>query len=420
MSLILSIYKCPDPSCPSCLQSMAYFTTLRDDYFKQCPQDSMDDLAFSLLKECIRLSNSLHEVNEHSDECQTILAESNAIANELQAELTKSQSETKKLQDELTKVRSELTNLKTGPNQLEAIKFLLQSEKETKTPKKKSGKSNPQVSPQGSPQASPQSLKASPQASPQASHQSLKASPQSLKASPQASPQDLRTLYESQMQSIKASNQDLRTLYDSQIQSFQADNALQQDLITLCRSQIEAFEASHETLSSENGYLSELATLSTMIRSTNGTQATAEDMTAQFSASAANPKYIYIVELLRTLADGTTETKYYVGKTTRKEGRDHEHRTLTDWKTYFGIGTYVVKEINFYLGDDYDEDKTCIRMMAQHGINNVRGGSFCIQVISKKICSVITQMILTSTDCCFICRTPGHFANVCRYRAVHP
>ena len=86
---------------------------------------------------------------------------------------------------------------------------------------------------------------------------------------------------------------------------------------------------------------------------------------------------------------------------------------ITDWNKYFGAGTYFVQKINFYLGDDYDEDKLCIKMMAVHNIDNVRGGSFCQQKFHHGRQKLIKLMIQSATNHCFICDTLGHFATDC-------
>jgi len=114
--------------------------------------------------------------------------------------------------------------------------------------------------------------------------------------------------------------------------------------------------------------------------------------------------FIYILEL--------KEGRYYVGKTENPDIRitDHFKHTGSEWtKLYPPI---KVKEL-IPDCDAYDEDKYTKIYMQKYGIDNVRGGSFCFIKLSPEIRSYIQQGIDSSSDHCYRCHKPGHFANKC-------
>lgn len=106
--------------------------------------------------------------------------------------------------------------------------------------------------------------------------------------------------------------------------------------------------------------------------------------------------------------------KYYVGKTRNLQNRLDDHFVGAEFgsawtRKYKPID--VVETIED--ADDFDEDKYTLKYMSKYGIDNVRGGSFCQVVLSYRDKSVINKMITGSTDCCYTCGEPGHFAVDC-------
>lgn len=114
--------------------------------------------------------------------------------------------------------------------------------------------------------------------------------------------------------------------------------------------------------------------------------------------------YIYILEL--------NEGRYYVGKTENPDIRitDHFKHRGAEWTKLYS----PIKVIELIPDcDAYDEDKYTKIYMQKYGIDNVRGGSFCLVKLSPETRQFIQQGIDSSSDYCYRCLKPGHFANKC-------
>ena len=66
--------------------------------------------------------------------------------------------------------------------------------------------------------------------------------------------------------------------------------------------------------------------------------------------------------------------------------------------------------------DDEDEDKYTIQYMKKHGIDNVRGGTFCRVKLIKEEKYVLDRMIKSSNNECYNCGETTHFINKCPYK----
>jgi len=117
--------------------------------------------------------------------------------------------------------------------------------------------------------------------------------------------------------------------------------------------------------------------------------------------------YIYILLLQKN--------KYYVGKTTRPTFRLKQHFDSggSSWtKKYKPIK--IIKIIPNC--DDYDEDKYTKMYMDNHGIDNVRGGSYSTVRLDKTTVDNLKRMSNGTNDKCFECGKKGHFSKYCPNR----
>lgn len=119
--------------------------------------------------------------------------------------------------------------------------------------------------------------------------------------------------------------------------------------------------------------------------------------------------YIYILQL--------QDNKYYVGKTNNPDVRLDKHfdGDGSTWTSKYPPLNIIDVISNC---DDYDENKYTIMYMEKHGIDNVRGGSFCQVNLSKENIATLNKMIKGSNDSCYNCGEIGHFINKCPNKNV--
>jgi hypothetical protein len=113
---------------------------------------------------------------------------------------------------------------------------------------------------------------------------------------------------------------------------------------------------------------------------------------------------IYILKL--------ANSKYYVGKTTNINTRISAH-LLGNGSEWTKLHKPIEVDKIIYDCDHFDEDKWTLIYMNKHGIENVRGGSFCKIFLDRNTQHVISNMITGSTDRCYLCNSKEHFAKEC-------
>ena len=93
--------------------------------------------------------------------------------------------------------------------------------------------------------------------------------------------------------------------------------------------------------------------------------------------------FIYILQL--------ENNKYYVGKTNNPQFRLEQHFNSTGsaWTTKYKPLSVLemIKDC-----DEYDEDKYTRKYMDKFGVDNVRGGSFCEEVLPITTFSMLEKM----------------------------
>jgi hypothetical protein len=107
--------------------------------------------------------------------------------------------------------------------------------------------------------------------------------------------------------------------------------------------------------------------------------------------------------------------KYYVGKSDDPMRRYAEHIAGkgSSWtRLYKPVGIHKILE----NASPFDEDKITKEMMASHGIENVRGGSYVSEQLDDIQEESLLREIWAAKDCCTQCGRKGHFIASCHAR----
>jgi len=118
---------------------------------------------------------------------------------------------------------------------------------------------------------------------------------------------------------------------------------------------------------------------------------------------------IYVLKLKKN--------KFYVGRTDKNaitRFKEHKAGKGSAWtRKYAPVEIVYVKN-----GDKFDEDKLTKKYMADYGIDNVRGGSYCQITLDLNTRNVIEKEINSGTNKCYNCGEKGHYIQHCPYEEV--
>ena len=104
--------------------------------------------------------------------------------------------------------------------------------------------------------------------------------------------------------------------------------------------------------------------------------------------------------------------KFYVGKTHSLSSRLKSH---FDGNGCVWTRKYAPIELIFKKDDcdNFDEDKYTLKYMSLYGIENVRGGSFCQEILDAESKLIINKMLYGASNRCYFCGDPKHFITEC-------
>jgi hypothetical protein len=113
---------------------------------------------------------------------------------------------------------------------------------------------------------------------------------------------------------------------------------------------------------------------------------------------------------------------YYVGKTQKSiEARFNEHLERQDGAAWTGLHrpVRIVPNAGSALDPDdkFSEDTLVYRTMEIHGIENVRGGSYCQIKLSDKQIDEVSVKMNAASGRCFLCNQTGHVVKKCPQKA---
>lgn len=106
--------------------------------------------------------------------------------------------------------------------------------------------------------------------------------------------------------------------------------------------------------------------------------------------------------------------KYYVGSTTDVDRRFQQHLdgAGAEW-TRIHAPACRDPHILATNASPLDEDKFTKQLMLEHGIDNVRGGSYCSIVLTDLQTAALQAELRSATNACHACGDSGHFIREC-------
>ena len=138
-------------------------------------------------------------------------------------------------------------------------------------------------------------------------------------------------------------------------------------------------------------------------------QLSVDTFNAKLIKSEAPAVYLYV---LRLRSPAGEPPRYYVGSALDYEERLRAH--------FAGEGAAYTKRyppaelVELRRGDRFDEDSMTRRLMAEHGIEYVRGGAYTRVQLSAEDTAALQLEIRAAAGLCTNCGRAGHFAATCR------
>lgn len=106
--------------------------------------------------------------------------------------------------------------------------------------------------------------------------------------------------------------------------------------------------------------------------------------------------------------------KYYIGKTTDVIQRYQEH-LAGQGAAFTKRHPPVALEATFPETSPFDEDKTTKEYMLKYGVDNVRGGAYVLDTLTKGQVEALKLEFRAAKDRCIKCGGTGHYADKCTF-----